>query len=255
MESDTLKEATVVTADGRLVTVKDRDDPGSDEGRLFWALRGAGGGNFGVLVKMKLRVKQLKSKDGSVVAGRYQWFPKLGLTDDFMTTMNSFYTNDWPNRMTIDTTWMCDLRQSSGDGVRFIVCYDGNRASFNGLIDKYIQQPELARQLKRQSLPEKSTRFLHETLVAQWSEETKRAFPTNKTYTIYSSFVFNNNESVIKNVTTIIREMMVNFRRDYSGEQVEFLVTWFLRGARREKRYPPIQPSSGVKLCTTYMSW
>lgn len=238
MGSDTLKEATVVTADGRLVIVKDRDDPSSDEGRLFWALRGAGGGNFGVLVKMKLRVKQLKSKDGSIVAGRYQWFPKSGLTDDFMTTMNIFYTTDWPNRMTIDTTWMCDLRQASGDGVRFIVYYDGNRDNFNGLIDKYIQQPELARQLKRRSLPEKSTRFLHETLVAQWSEETKRAFPTNRTYTIYSSFVFNNDESVIEKVTAIVREEMVNFRKDYSGEQVQFLATWIHAGGKATEKKP-----------------
>ncbi|KAI2466903.1 hypothetical protein F4781DRAFT_444712 [Annulohypoxylon bovei var. microspora] len=238
MGSDTLKEATLVTAEGKLVTVKDSDDPKSNEGRLFWALRGAGGGNFGVLVNMKLQVRKLRDKDGIVVAGRYQWFPKSGMNDDFMTTMNSFYTADWPNRMTIDSTWMCDLRRPSGDGVRFLIYYDGNIDEFNRTIDKYIKHPELSEQLKRRSLPEKSTRFLHETLVSQWSEETTRAFPSNRTYSIYSSFVFNNDKVTIEKVTSIIREEMKVFRDLFSGEQVEFLVTWIHSGGKAAEKKP-----------------
>ncbi|CAG8662775.1 18303_t:CDS:2 [Rhizophagus irregularis] len=253
MGCDTLEEATVVTADGELVTVKDNDDPNSKEGKLFWALRGAGGGNFGVLVKMKLKVQQLQNKDGVVVAGRYQWFPNSGITNDlmstmnnfyttvtndFMTTMNNFYTTDWPNQMTIDSTWMCDPQQKEGDGVRFLVYYDGNKDEFDTLIDKYIKQPELAKQLKRRSLPEKSTRFLHETLVAQWSEETTKAFPTNKTYNIYSSFVFNNDKISIEKVTAIIREEMKTFRRLYRGEKVQFLVTWIHSGGKAREKKP-----------------
>ncbi|KAI1439619.1 hypothetical protein F5Y02DRAFT_412109 [Annulohypoxylon stygium] len=238
MGSDTLKEATIVTADGNSVTVKDSDDRRSDNGRLFWALRGAGGGNFGVLVQMKLEVRELRGKDGTVVAGRYQWFPKLGITDDFMATMNSFYTAKWPNRMTIDTTWMCDLRRSSGDGVRFLLYHDGNKDDFDRIIDKYIQNPALSEQLKRRSLPEKSTRFLHETLVNQWSEETTRSFPTNRTYSIYTSFVFNNERATIGSVTSVIRGEMVNFRRRFMGEQVEFLVTWIHSGGKAAEKDP-----------------
>src|SRR5438128_1772678 len=51
MGCDTLKEITIVTADLSVVTVKDTDDPVSPEGKLFWALCGAGGGNFGVVVE------------------------------------------------------------------------------------------------------------------------------------------------------------------------------------------------------------
>ncbi|KAI1393339.1 uncharacterized protein F4822DRAFT_9054 [Hypoxylon trugodes] len=236
MGSDTLKEATIVTADGELVTVKDSDARNSKNGRLFWALRGAGGGNFGVLVQMKLGVKKLQSE--YVVAGRYQWFPQSVLTDDFMATMNKFYTTDWPIRITIDSTWMCDLRQNSGDGVRFLIYFDGKKDEFERIIDKYIQDPELAKQLKRRSLPEKSTRFLHETLVVQWSEETVRAFPTNRTYSIYSSFVFGNERSNIEKITTIIREEMKNFRRLFAGERVEFLVTWIHSGGKAKEKSP-----------------
>ncbi|GME23924.1 hypothetical protein F4781DRAFT_444712 [Neofusicoccum parvum] len=237
MGSDTLMEATIVTADGKSVIVSDSDDPDSDEGKLFWALRGAGGGNFSVLVNMKLKAQKLRSND--VVAGRYQWFPKPRLTDEVMATMNKFYTTNWPNNMTIDSTWLCDLRQKTGDGVRFTLYFDGNKKEFDKIIDKYIDQPDLATQLKRRSLPEKSTRFLHETLVAQWSEEIKKAFPTNKSYSIYSSFVFNNNKKKnISEITAIIREAMEKFRNDFDGEKVEFLVTWIHSGGKAKEKKP-----------------
>ncbi|KAI5924028.1 hypothetical protein F4810DRAFT_158975 [Camillea tinctor] len=236
MGSDTLLEATIVTANGSLVTVNKDDKPDSDKGKLFWALRGAGGGNFGVLVSMKLKVQELRKND--VVAGRYQWFPDSWGTDDFMTTMNNFYTTSWPDQMTIDTTWICDLRQTAGNGVRFLLYFNGDKDEFDRTIDEHIKLPALATQLKRRSLPEKSTRFLHETLVAQWSEETQRAFPTNKTYSIYSSFAFANEESSIAEINGIIQEEMKTFREKYKGEQVEFLVTWIHSGGKASETKP-----------------
>ena len=87
-----MKEFTIVTAEEEEVTVSERDDPRKDKGKLFWALCGAGGGNFGVVVKMKLALKKLKSN--VVVAGRYTWFPERQAMDVFITTMNGFYTKD-----------------------------------------------------------------------------------------------------------------------------------------------------------------
>ncbi|KAF7301324.1 FAD-binding domain-containing protein [Mycena indigotica] len=240
MGSDTVKEIKIVTADSKLVTVKDTDRRDSKEGRLFWALRGAGGGNFGVVVEMKLAVAQLQSRDGSVVAGRYQWFAKKEEPDlfdqpGFMDLMNKFYTTDWPENITIDSTWICDLRQSSGNGVRFLTYFDGPKkgaTGFDAIIDKYIAHPELAKQLKRRSLSEKSTRFLHETLVAQWSEETIKAFPTNKSYSIFSSFVFKNDRATIEKVTAIVRKKALEFRASFPGERVEFLATFIHSGGK-----------------------
>ncbi|KAK4096783.1 FAD-binding domain-containing protein [Parathielavia hyrcaniae] len=154
MGSDSMVEATVVTRDGEVVTVGEADAPTSRNGRLFWALRGAGGGNFGVVVEMKLRVQKLEIRYGTVVAGRYQWFPKDGFTDD-------------PSKMTIDSTWICDLRQSTQGGVRFTVAFDGSKLEYDRRIDEFIKHPDLNRQLKRRVLAEPSTRFLYETLVGQ----------------------------------------------------------------------------------------
>jgi hypothetical protein len=117
----------------------------------------------------------------------------------FMTTMNSFYTQPWSEELTIDSTWLCELEKKESDlGVRFLVCYNGNRESFDREINNWnlpTTLPEhegLKKQLKQRSLQEKSSRFLHESLAAQWIEETKKYFPTNRTHQIYTSFVLKN---------------------------------------------------------------
>ncbi|KAL2148927.1 hypothetical protein VTH82DRAFT_1613 [Thermothelomyces myriococcoides] len=234
MGCDTLMEATVVTAEGKVVKVGEDDPPMSPEGRLFWALRGAGGGNFGVVVEMKLKVQKLQNRYGTVVAGRYQWFPKEGFTSENLAAMNRFYTANWPRKMTIDSTWICDLRQPwQQDGVRFTVAFDGSKPEYDRRINEFVKHPELNRQLKRRVLPEPSTRFLYETLVNQWLEETERAYPTNKTYELYSSFVFTNDDKAkIQKITSTIRDLMKEFRESFTGEQVNFLVTWIHAGGR-----------------------
>ncbi|KAF2255944.1 FAD-binding domain-containing protein [Trematosphaeria pertusa] len=232
MGADTLAEATIVTANDGIVTVRKTDPPGSWERRLFWALQGAGGGNFGVVVQMKLSVQKLRNLRGMVVAGRYQWFPPSGFTDDVVATMNAFYRTPWPQELTIDTTWICDLRQASNQGgVRFNVSFDGNKVEYDRLITTHIAHPGLQTQLKRRVLAEESSRFLYETLVAQWLEEAERAYPSNKTYELYSSFIFTK-ASDFEKITAVICERMKFFREKFNGEQVNFLVTWIHAGGK-----------------------
>ncbi|GAP85000.1 putative berberine family protein [Rosellinia necatrix] len=244
MGCDTLKEVSIVTAQGELCTVKDSDQPGYKKARLFWALCGSGGGNYGIVVQMKLNLMQLKSKDKTVVAGKYDWFPKSKeARSGFMTTMNNFYTADWPREMTIDSTWLCDLRDNNNTdiGVRFTIYYDGDVNSYRNLIDKYIEDSELSEQLKQQVQSEKSTRFLKNTLALQWSEEAKRADPTRAVlgYTLYSSFIFDHKtKSNIGEVTAIIKKEMINFRREFEAEQVEFQTTWIHSGGKASDRKP-----------------
>ncbi|MBB5117842.1 FAD/FMN-containing dehydrogenase [Streptomyces eurocidicus] len=61
---DSLTGATVVTADGRTV-----DCDASRAADLFWALRGAGNGNFGVVTELRFRTR--KAVDG--VSGYVSW--------------------------------------------------------------------------------------------------------------------------------------------------------------------------------------
>lgn len=266
MGSDTLQEATIVTADGELVTVKESGNKTRKEDRLFWALCGAGGGNFGVLVEMKMKVQQLRGE--KVVAGRFTWSPTPPTTDPkdptkpadvtepaaptnpedpassaalptppymvtFMETMNTFYTADWPKEMTIDSSWLCDLSQTRTEpAVRFLVYYDGKEDEFDSLMDKHLGTGELSTQLKRRTIEEKSTRFLHETLVTQWSEETIKAFPSNAAYRIYTSFVFKNKKEKIEQITKIIRDELNDFRKRFTGEQGLLQVTWIHSGGK-----------------------
>jgi FAD/FMN-containing dehydrogenase len=58
-----LLQAEVVTADGVVRTVNDCTNPD-----LFWALKGGGGGTFGVVTKVTLRTRELPSYVGVVAA-------------------------------------------------------------------------------------------------------------------------------------------------------------------------------------------
>ena len=54
MSADNVLGAKIVTADGQLLTVDKHNNPD-----LFWALRGGGGGNFGVVTQLTFRIHAL----------------------------------------------------------------------------------------------------------------------------------------------------------------------------------------------------
>ncbi|KAE8137273.1 hypothetical protein BDV38DRAFT_293029 [Aspergillus pseudotamarii] len=249
MGCDSLLEATLVTGTGELITVtKDKkSDQESEEEKLFWALCGAGANNFGVVIQMKMSLHELDSP--KVVAGRYTWYPSAEeKADEVKEVMKSFYAADWSDSMTIDTSWFCDLKDGKGDlGVRFLTYYDGKKEAFRDEINRHlhgdaestaltvsqnkIQKMKncLAESLKRRAIAEDSSRFLHETLVSQWSEETRKAIPSNKAYSIYASFVFETGSNYAKIIESINKHMAA-FRHKFHGESALLQVTFIHTG-------------------------
>jgi hypothetical protein len=71
-----LLEAEIVTADGALRTINERVDP-----ELFWALKGGGGGSFGVVTKLTLVTHDLPEffgwAEGSITANSDSEFQRL----------------------------------------------------------------------------------------------------------------------------------------------------------------------------------
>ena len=239
---DTVKAITIVVGpraaneSAESLTVK-RDDTDINKRELFWALCGAGGGNFGIVTEVEMDVQRLRSD--RVVAGRFIYQPKREDMADFMDAMNEFYTAPWSNEMTIDSSWLCDLRQTDSElAVRFLVYYNGTKTNFNDEIDqKLVIGADIGNLLKRRASEEKSTRFLHESLVSQWSEETMQALPTNSAYHIYTSFVFTNNDKdTIRKITSVIRNEMKSFRAQFTGEQGLLQVSFIHSGGKAAEK-------------------
>lgn len=83
---DNLLEARVVLADGTVVTASQTEHPD-----LFWALRGAGGGNFGVVTSLRFRLHRLEP---SLYAGMVIW--PLDQAASVLTTALEYFANEAP---------------------------------------------------------------------------------------------------------------------------------------------------------------
>jgi hypothetical protein len=75
-----LLEAEVVTADGKIRVVNACKDPD-----LFWALKGGGGGSFGVVTRLTLRLRELVDLFGAIV-----FKVKAGSDADFRRLLTRF---------------------------------------------------------------------------------------------------------------------------------------------------------------------
>lgn len=118
---DHLVSAQVVTADGKLRTASEDSEP-----ELFWALRGGGGGNFGVVTSFTFRTDPAPSAV-SVFSLR---FP-AGSADDVVAEWQRWLPEAppelWANVV---------LSGGSTVGVRISGCYVGDSASLARLLDQ-----------------------------------------------------------------------------------------------------------------------
>ncbi|CAG8972599.1 hypothetical protein HYALB_00005368 [Hymenoscyphus albidus] len=255
MGCDQVREITIVVADRTIVTVKKTYKRDSEKGKLFWALCGAGAGKpFGVVTEMKIRVCNLRGE--TVTGGRYTWFPKLAELDPDETDatkirakraeakederklidmMQTFYTATWKDKFTCDSTWISDTREANGAlGIRYTTYYDSGTTAFQAQIDRLVKHEDLNRQLKRRCLPEKSTRFLHETLVVQWAEETKAAFPSDPSYRLFASFNLEMDPKILKKFTERVVKAHRSFKKEFGKEKDCLFYIAFISGGGQQ---------------------
>ena len=114
---DNLLSMTLVTAAGETVTVGPNEhDPARQN--LWWAVRGGGGGNFGVTTSLTLRVHELHND--TVVAGELTWNLPDQL-DEFNQAM-AILNAGVPNELCVDAIWTF----SSGKLLAMMTCiYNG----------------------------------------------------------------------------------------------------------------------------------
>ncbi|KAI9052661.1 hypothetical protein LZ554_004000 [Drepanopeziza brunnea f. sp. 'monogermtubi'] len=237
MGCDSLLQATLVTANSGTVTVKATDDPNSAKGKLFWALCGGGGGNFGVVVELKMKVEELKNP--TLVNTRFTWYPED--LETMVTTMKRFYKHKWSNEMTIDSTWLCDHRPRVTNlpghmAVRFIANFNGTGAEFDRQIRRAIKEPSLLELFDERKIQEKSSQFLYESLDDQWREEGRQVKPANPSWSIYTSFVFGNDAATINQVTAIIKAELASFKHKYKGQEVLAQIAFIHTGGEASRR-------------------
>ncbi|CCO30148.1 FAD-linked oxidoreductase DDB_G0289697 [Rhizoctonia solani AG-1 IB] len=125
---DSIISFRIVTADGDDITVS-HDDTCEKKRNLFWALRGGGGGNFGVLVEFTTKIHDLANDDGMVVYEVLTWdFPEGRLQFTEMIDKLNSNNKTAPENLTIDVLWEEDQGQ-------LIVVYDGSEEDYRKLED------------------------------------------------------------------------------------------------------------------------
>ncbi|KAL2073553.1 hypothetical protein VTL71DRAFT_10879 [Oculimacula yallundae] len=230
MGCDSLLEMTIVTAKGKAVTVKVTDDTDSDKGKMFWALQGAGHGNFGVVTGVKVAVHKLQSQGGFMVSGLLTWYPKGKDYDGLLSTMSSLYLADWSEKLTIDSSWTCEMGKDKMNkiGVRFTTYYDGTLEAYTQEVESNIPNRTLTEKLIEKSIYQPTTQWLHAGLEQQQKDETIKFDPKKgKSHSIYTSFVFTNKvPGIIEIVTAIVKEQLEAFKEKWEDTDSAITATF-----------------------------
>lgn len=165
---DNLVEATVVTADGAIVTASADEHPD-----LFWALRG-GGGNFGIVTSFVFRAHRLTG----VYAGVIRYRPER--LDSVLSGWRSVM-RDAPEELNITFASMPDFPGMPG-GIQLFVCFAGDDEAaasaaigpllaLPGLISADIQRKRYADVLEEAHPPEGMTILINNAFARELDDE------------------------------------------------------------------------------------
>jgi len=186
---DSLQAVSVMTADGELLELSGSDDLDEDMKDLWWAIRGGGGGNFGVVVSFTLQIFDV----GPLVIGSLSW-DDLETFENAVAVVNAGLSRD----VAVDAVWT-----KAGPGAptagRMTVSHLGTVASCkSGLGDIFSER--LA-----------PTQYdLAARVFAEWDESNRIWDPfSHDTFFYHVGFIFGP-RSITPDLVSIIRELMAS---------------------------------------------
>lgn len=159
---DNLIALTIVDVDGnvRKISADSKDKADID---LFWACRGGGGGNFGIVVDLHLQLRKPRTPTMMVSQLRYrteQAQEVLGFYNDWVETL--------PNELACYGIWGPYTDPASGKPISafgFTCVYNGDAEEGTKLLDPLFKRSPFFAQINNMTLPQFETMVGRSTLV------------------------------------------------------------------------------------------
>lgn len=183
---DSLVAMTIMTADGKTLELNGSEALSDDLKDLWWAIRGGGGGNFGIVLNLTLRIEKVKT----LTIGSLSWDKRL----KFEEAVSVVYAG-LPRETAIDAMWT-----KAGPGAEttgsMTVCHLGDLQSCQTAMNP-VFSPQLT--FSRSTLAER--------VFADWDESNDRNPFTRGTFFYHVAFIFGPGQ-ITRSLVTIVSELM-----------------------------------------------